>query len=99
MEDSGFRFYPQTLGTAVLSYVKNPPDISWGYDIDGNGRPVYNPNELPPLVPPQVVLTAQPVWDDVAMFEIISRALSLIGVNLQSQAISQYAELIKREGQ
>ncbi len=99
IEDNGLRFYPNNLGSAVLNYVRVPPDISWGYDLDGNNRPVYNPNENPPLVPPQVVLTAQPVWDDVSMFEIITRALSLIGVNLQSAAVSQFAEQIKREGQ
>lgn len=91
METAGFRFYPVGLGTAILSYVKNPPIIIWGYTTDPvTGRPVYDPT-------PGVSI--DPVWDDAAIFEIISRALSLIGVNLQSAAISQFAESIKREGQ
>lgn len=44
-------------------------------------------------------ISLQPVWDDLSIFDIIQRALSMIGVNLQSTAISQYAEQIKREGQ
>ena len=54
LEDTGFRVYPQNLSTVTISYVRVPPDISWGYDLDPNGRPVYNPNSTPPLLPPQV---------------------------------------------
>jgi hypothetical protein len=201
IEDTGFQFYPTSLEEAKLSYISNPPDMIWGYELVAN-RPVYSPEkniemgEMPttdgwfspdyqkyshdpgysdslvfqgldpfPLlgnyyeievtvinndslenvsfyfggltllnVPGSVsgetytikgVLSTntpftiqpsinfdgdiivnsinqtsvQPVWDDLSIFEIIQRALSMIGVNLQSAAISQFAEQIKREGQ
>lgn len=209
IEDTGFQFYPTYLDEARLSYVSNPPDMIWGYEIINN-RPVYsdakkynigsmpttdgwtdvsNPSEtrydhsigfsdslvfdtpspllsnyykikfeilnntpggdisiyfgglsmlnvsadgvytLEGIVSTNAPLTIQPssnfdgciyiwdasdglgngiifqsipnqpVWDDLSIFEIIQRALSMIGVNLQSAAISQYAEQIKREGQ
>lgn len=90
IENDGFRFYPTTLmyGQARMSYVKDPEAIVWGYTLDGNNRPVYNP-----------ATSADPIWDDVSMLDIIVRALRMIGVNLQSGAVSQYAEEIKNLGQ
>lgn len=200
IKDTGFQFYPTSLSQASLSYIANPQDMLWGYELVNN-RPVYSPEkeyQIQPLTlnqwtldPPfntinsythatgntnplilditplmgnyyeitfevynasseyvtlsfgglttgsvsgsgsgttytlkgvvstnaqflitpsinfsgYVVLNSiyqysqQPVWDDLSIFDIIQRALSMIGVNLQSAAISQYAEQIKREGQ
>jgi hypothetical protein len=99
LEDTGFHFFPENIGTAKLSYVANPPDMIWGYDLDVNGIPVYNPNGTPPLTPPQVLLSVQPVWDDASILEIIVRALALIGVNLQLNVVEQYSMAIKNQGQ
>lgn len=164
LEQTGFRFYPVTLGSARLSYVKNPPDMIWAYKSDSNGRPVYTTgiqgvnviyggsgytsatvtfsappaggvtatgtvtivsgvitgivmtnngsgynNTYPTMTFTGVggtgasfsspIVSQDPVWDVASIFEIISRGLALIGVNLQSAAISQFAEQIKREGQ
>lgn len=88
IEDVGFRFYPVTTATAKLSYVRNAPDMVWGYTDDANGNPVYNP-----------LSSTQPIWDDASMLEIIARALRMVGVNLQSAVVSQYAEEIKNQGQ
>lgn len=88
IEDVGFRFYPQSLGSARLSYVRNPPDMIWGYVDDANGLPVYS-----------AARSTQPVWDDASILEIIVRALAIIGVNLQLGVVIQYAEMIKKEGQ
>ena len=88
IEDVGFRFYPVTTATAKLSYVRNAPDMVWGYTDDINGNPVYNP-----------LSSTQPIWDDASMLEIIARALRMVGVNLQSAVVSQYAEEIKNQGQ
>jgi len=87
IEDLGFRFYPNNIGAAKLSYVRNAPDIVWGYDLV-NYEPVYNPSK-----------SVQPVWDDASMLEIIVRALKIIGVNLQSAAVIQYSNDIKNNGQ
>ena len=88
IEDEGFRFFPTTTGSAKLSYIRKPPRINWAYDEDVNGRPVYNPTT-----------SEQPVWDEVTMWDIISRLLAMVGVNLQAGAVMQYANEIKQLGQ
>ena len=84
----GFNFFPENIGSARLSYVRTPPSIVWGYVLDSNNRPVYNP-----------ATSQQPVWGDTDMMQIIVRALSLVGVNLQLGVVMQYAEQIKQGGQ
>lgn len=88
LEDIGFRFYPTTISSTYLSYVRNPPDMIWGYSYDSNNRPVYNAS-----------VSTQPVWDVASILDIVSRALAMIGVNLQAGTISQYAQEIKVNGQ
>jgi hypothetical protein len=86
--DTGFQFYPENQYTARLHYVRNAPDIVWGYTEDGNGRPIYNP-----------ATSVDPIWDNAAIFDIITRALIMVGVNLQAPAVMQYANEIKQTGQ
>lgn len=88
LEDLGFHFFPENLGQAKLSYVRNPPDIIWGYTLDVNGIPIYDS-----------ATSQQPVWDDASMLEIIVRALAIIGVNLQLNTLEQYSMVIKNQGQ
>lgn len=88
IEDVGFRFYPQSLGASRLNYARTPPDAIWGYDEDINGIPVYN-----------ALKSTQPIWDSASLLEIIVRALAIIGVNLQLSVVSQYADVIKTQGQ
>lgn len=88
LEDTGLRFYPATLGSAKLSYVSDPVDIVWAYTLDVNGRPVYD-----------AANSVDPVWHVTSILEIVTRALAMIGVNLQAGAISQYAQEIKTNGQ
>lgn len=88
LENEGFRFFPQSIANARLHYVRNPPDIIWGYTPDANGIPVYNS-----------ATSTQPLWDDLSLFEILSRALMLVGVNLNAGVVMQYANEIKQTGQ
>jgi len=88
LKHEGFQFYPTNLGLARMSYVRTPPSMVWGYVLDSNGIPVYNPST-----------SQQPVWGDVDMLNIISRALRMIGVNLESSTVSQYANEVKNIGQ
>jgi len=88
IEDLGFRFYPRSLNQTKLSYVRDAPTIVWGYTLDVNGLPVYDPST-----------SVNPIWADLDMLEIIARALRLSGVNLMSAEISAYAEEIKNQGQ
>lgn len=88
VKHEGFQFYPEDIGMARMSYVRTPPSIVWGYVLDSNGLPVWNP------------LTSQdPVWSDYDMYNIIVRALQLVGVNLQLGIVIQYAQEIKNGGQ
>lgn len=88
IEDVGFQFYPVDTYEAKLSYVRDAPEMKWAYTLDGNNRPVYD-----------AVNSIQPVWDSSAMFEIVCRALKIIGVNLQLGIVIQYANEIERNGQ
>lgn len=97
IESSKFQFYPKTLGSAILTYIKNAPDIVWAYTTV-SGRPVYAPTQTGVGVTPTTG-TVQPVWDDVDLLEIITRALKLIGLNLQDGMVEQYANQITQTGQ
>ena len=88
IENDGFRFFPNTIGQAKMSYVINPPDMVWGYTLDINGNPVYNP-----------ATSVQPVWNDASIMEIIIRALRIIGVNLDYNAVNAYAVQVQTQGQ
>jgi hypothetical protein len=87
LENNQFQFYPKTLGTAVLSYVKSAPAIVWAFTTV-SGRPVYNAGA-----------SVQPVWAEIDILEIITRALKLVGLNLQDGAVMQYANQINQTGQ
>ena len=96
LEPTGFQFYPVTLGSAILTYVKDAPEIVWGYTLV-SGRPVYNPAAYNPGPPASG--SQQPVWDNVDLLEIIARALKLIGLNLQDGQVQQYANQVTQTGQ
>ena len=96
IEPSKFQFYPKNLGTAILTYVKDAPEIVWAYTIV-SGRPVYSSAGGLSVIP--TTGSAQPVWDNVDLLEIITRALKLIGLNLQDGMVEQYANQITQTGQ
>lgn len=87
IQDEQFQFYPITLGSAKLSYVKKPTTMVYGYTLDGSGRTVYDAPS-----------STQPIWGDVDIFEVIVRALRIVGVNLQLPILYQYADQTKKEG-
>lgn len=87
--DTGFQFYPTNLGSALLSYVRTPKTINWGFVPDAiTGLPVYAPAS-----------STDPEWYDIDCLQIIVRALSIFGVNLQLPQVEQYANQIKAAGQ
>ena len=97
IEPTGFQFYPKTLGSAILTYVKDAPTIVWAYTTV-SGRPVYAPTQTGVGVTP-ITGAVQPVWDNVDLLEIIARALKLVGVNLQAGQVEQYANQVTQQGQ
>ena len=88
LRQEGFQFLPLDIGGASMSYVRKPPPIHWGYTQVGDDEPVYDP------------LTSQdPIWSETDIMQIIVRALSLVGVNLQFNVLLGYAQEIKDKGQ
>jgi hypothetical protein len=88
IRDIGLSFGPENIGGARMSYVRVPPPIIWGFDLDPNGIEVYN-----------AATSSQPIWDNTSILEITARALRMSGVNLQAADVSNYAEEIKNSGQ
>ena len=88
IESIYLRFYPQNLGTAKFSYVKNPNEIVWGFTDSIYGQPVYD-----------ATTSTDPQWYEQDMLDIIVRALRIVGVNLQAETVAQYANEIKQGGQ
>lgn len=88
IEHSGFHFFPENLGNVKLSYIRKPPSIVWGYTLDSNGRPVYNP-----------ATSQQPIWGETDIIQVIVRALQWVGVSLQLGVVIQYSNEIKNQGQ
>ncbi len=99
LQPTGYQFYPKTLGTAKLTYVRTAPDMVWAYTLDVNNRPVYSPVGDTGVGITPTTGSVDPVWYDVDKLEIISRALKLIGVNLQTPLIEQYANQVTQIGQ
>lgn len=91
IQHEGFKFHPNRPygeNQAYMSYVRNPPPIVWGYNLDSNGIPVWNP-----------ATSQDPVWSETDCLQIIVRALAIAGVNLQFGVVLQYANDIKNNGQ
>lgn len=91
IQHEGFKFFPERPygdNQAKLSYVRTPPSIVWGYNLDSNGVPVWNP-----------ATSQDPVWSDSDMYQIIVRALMLVGVNLSYNQVVGYADNVKQGGQ
>lgn len=84
----GLQFYPNNLGTAKFSYIRTPATINWNYTTDIYNRPIYNP-----------IGSQDPEWYDLDAMQIISRALAMLGVNLQLNMVQQYAQSIKNTGE
>ena len=85
---STFKFFPSTLSTAKIIYVKNPQTLKWAY----TGSLVYDAaNSVP-------ANNAAIEWGDTDVYEIIYRAIGIIGINLKDGDLTAASRLIKNEG-
>jgi hypothetical protein len=80
------QFYPKTLATAKIIYLKKPIDMVWGYTIV-SGVPVYNS-----------ATSVQPVWEDMDMNEVIYLALTYAGLNIKDADVAQFANVKTQTG-
>jgi hypothetical protein len=85
---NGFTIYPDTITSARLTYVRTAPEIRYAVTYNGNNQPIYDPTN-----------SIDPVWSELDCFEIVTRALAIMGVPLQLQQVQAYANNIKVNGQ
>ncbi len=85
---SNYKFYPSTLSTAKLTYVKNPQTLKWDY----TGSLVYAPATSVPAN------NANLEWSNVDTYEIVYRALGIIGINLKDGDLVRAAQMVKTNG-
>jgi len=74
------QFYPQTIGTVKVNYIRVPTDPFWG-SVTTNGRPVYEPSTS---VDFDLGYESLP--------SLIWRICGYLGVEVRKGEIAQYAE-------
>lgn len=80
-----FEFYPISLGTVKIDYLRTPTTPIWSYTVSG-GRPVYDSGT-----------SVNFEWSEDERSSLIMRILSLCGISLQDNNVVQYAESQERE--
>lgn len=78
--------YPSDINEITLRYFKKVPEMRWAYTIV-DGYMVFDP-----------VNSIDPLFDELSIVEIISRACLLIGINIKSSQVVEYSQLIKNQG-
>lgn len=94
--DSGKSFYiDDVLGWKIygnanpvfVNYYTLPNAITWAYTIVNN-RPVYDP-----------VNSAQPLWNDACMEEILKRTARILGFSFEANNLIQFGEHAIQSGE
>lgn len=84
---TNYKFYPSSLTSASITYLRLPNSPVWGYTTVG-GRPVYDAGS-----------SVQSEWNDADLNKIIMRAVGLIGVSINDQLLIQAANQVKAKGE
>lgn len=84
---STYKFYPTSLTSANLTYLRLPNSPVWGYTTV-SGRPVYDAGT-----------SVQSEWNDADLNKIIMRAVGVIGVSVNDQLLIQAANQVKAKGE
>lgn len=85
--DTGWKIWPDTIATVLVSYYKIPDSVVWGYTTV-SGRQVYD-----------ATTSTHPKWDDVSNKEIIGRTVRELGISLKDTAMIQIGEQIIQQGE
>lgn len=83
---NGFNFYPTSITSVNLSYLRRPVAPKWNYDIV-NDQPVYNPTGSQDFE-----------TGETTHYEVCARILQAVGLNLKLGEIVQWAELAQQTG-
>ena len=88
IDSQGFTFYPSALSGIKCAYVRKAREIKYATTLDVNGREIYD-----------AVNSIDPIWSELDCFEIVVRALAVLGVPMQLAQVQNYARDIKLNGQ
>ena len=80
-----FKFFPSTLSSAKIVYVKTPVDAAW---VPDSGTLNYNSGT-----------STQLEWSISDINEIVYRALGIIGINLKDGDLIRVSQTVKNDGQ
>jgi hypothetical protein len=84
--NSKVEFSPTDLLNITLTYLKKPTTAKWAYTVV-DGRPVWDQGN-----------SVDFEWGEENSMEIISRALTFLGVNLEDVNLQQYTRYRKEAG-
>jgi hypothetical protein len=85
---SNYKVFPSALATIRLSYIKTAQTLKWAY----TGSLIYDAvNSVP-------ANNASLEWGDTDAYEIIYRAVGVIGINLKDGDLVRAAQLVKNDG-
>lgn len=85
---SNYKVFPSTLATIRVSYIRNPQTLKWAY----TGNLSYDQaNSVP-------ANNANLEWGDTDVYEIIYRAIGIIGINLKDGDLVRASLQVKNDG-
>jgi len=83
-----YKIYPSALASIKVTYIKTPQSLKWAY----TGALVYDAaNSVP-------ANNAALEWGDTDVYEIIYRAVGIIGINLKDGDLMRASQLVKNDG-
>lgn len=82
---AGFQLYPQSQQTGAYSYLRRP------------ATPVYDYTQVGRVITYNAAGSTQLEWLDVYIDNVIARALKYVGVNMDEQAISEFAQILDQQ--
>lgn len=82
------QFYPTTIKSVQFTYIRYPKTAKWGYTVDTDGLPVYNPTTSVDIELPEI-----------CMDEMAATVLNRLGISIREGALSQWANITKNAGQ
>lgn len=85
---SSYKFYPNTLTSVKVSYIKNPETLKWAY----TGALAYDAANSVPAA------NANLQWGETDVYEIIYRSVGIIGINLKDGDLIRAAQIVKNDG-
>jgi hypothetical protein len=71
----------------TMTYLRTPNIPVWGYVLDANGRPQYDPSTSVDIESP-----------DETHNDIAIRVLRYLGISIREMQLSQYAQAMNQEG-